>query len=143
MRGISVLTTIHYRWLAGLWTVAILVGFSLPAASLSPVSAVLSFDKAIHFGLFAVFGGLWMRGLCPPGVRDGWARLRRRGVQLFVAGGLFAGGSEVYQHLMPIRRMPDPYDALANVTGLLVGILLSAGALARFRARRSSAEEAS
>lgn len=133
------LSTTHYRWLAGLWTAAILVGFSLPAASLSPVSAALSFDKAIHFGLFAVFGALWMRGLCPPDAQDGWARFRRRGLQLGIAGVLFAGGSEVYQQLMPIRRMADPYDAIADIAGLVVGILLYAIYMARVRARRSTA----
>jgi len=133
------LSTTHYRWLAGLWTVAILVGFSLPAASLSPVSAALSFDKVIHFGLFAVFGGLWMRGLCPPDEEAGWGQFRRRGLQLLGGGVLFAGGSEVYQHLMPIRRMADPYDALADVAGLLVGLLFYATYMARVRARRSTA----
>jgi hypothetical protein len=137
------LSTTHYRWLAALWTVAILVGVSLPAASLSPVSAALSFDKAIHFGLFAVFGALWMRGLCPPASRGGWQRFRRRGLQLGGVGVLFAGGSEVYQQLMPIRRMADPYDAVADIAGLLAGILLYAMYMARVRAQRSTAGQES
>lgn len=135
---LSALSTSHYRWLALLWTAAILGAFSLPASTLSPARSLLDFDKLIHAALFGIFGVLWMRVLCPPGTETVWATLRRRGGQLFGAGVLFAGGTEVYQHVMPIRRMGDPYDALADGTGLLAGIFLY-GVLLHRRARRSSA----
>ena len=80
-------------------------------------------DKIVHFVLFAGFGGLWMRALCSP-VDGAWRQCRRRAVALLVVGGLFAGGSEIYQDLLPIRRSGDPYDAVANGAGLLVSILL-------------------
>lgn len=117
------LNTGHYRILAVLWTVGIVTVCSLPTESLPEVQPALSLDKLVHFGLFAVFGALWMRGLCPP-ERDGLGQcLRRRGLALFVTGGVFAGGVEVYQHLAPLRRLGDPYDALANVLGLFFALL--------------------
>ncbi|MFB6248175.1 MAG: VanZ family protein [Salinibacter sp.] len=116
------LSTTHYRWLAVLWTGAIILACSLPAASFAGVQPGVGADKVVHVVLFAGFGGLWMRAFCPPDV--GWTRVRSRGGRLFLVGALFASGSEVYQQLLPLRRMADPYDALADVVGLLFGILL-------------------
>jgi VanZ family protein len=141
MNVLSALSTAQYRGLALLWTTAILVAFSLPASALSPARTVLAFDKLIHAVLFGVFGCLWMRALCPPDTEAMWTTLRRRGGQLFGVGVLFAGGTEVYQHLMPIRRLGDPYDALADGLGLLVGILIY-GLLVRWRRKQSSTASA-
>lgn len=125
MRSVlSACTTTQYQWLAVLWTAAILGGLSLPPSSLSPAQPILGFDKLIHAVLFGVFGLLWMRVLCPPETAEMWPSLRWRGGQLFGMGVLFAGGTEVYQHVIPVRRMSDPYDALADAVGLLIGILL-------------------
>lgn len=115
------LSTRHYWWLAFLWTVGIVGACSIPAATLRPIGPALSFDKAIHFGLFAGFGFLWMRVLCPPSQAP--ASLWRQGFRLVLWGGLFAVGTEVYQYLLPLQRMGDPYDALANGCGLLVSVL--------------------
>ena len=56
-------------------------------------------------------------------------------------GVLFAGGTEVYQQIIPVRRMSDPYDALADAVGLLIGILLY-GLLARYGYAESSTASA-
>lgn len=114
------LSTTQYRWLAVLWTLGIVAACTIPAASLSPIKPALSADKAIHFGLFAGFGVLWMRVLCPPGTG---ASLRRHALRLLGWGSLFAVGTEVYQHLLPIQRRGDPYDALADGVGLLVAVV--------------------
>jgi hypothetical protein len=135
-------TTTQYRWLAVLWTAAILGGLSLPPSSLSPAQTLLSFDKLIHAVLFGGFGLLWMRVLCPPEAAGNGASLRWRGGQLLGMGVLFAGGTEVYQQIMPVRRMGDPYDALADAVGLLVGILLYS-LLVRYGDAPSSADAAS
>jgi hypothetical protein len=119
------LSTRQYRWLALLWTGGIIVACSLPATSLSSVQPALSADKAIHFFLFAGFGLLWMRVLCPPSAATA-SRLRRYGIHLLGWGSLFAVGTEVYQHLLPIQRTGDPYDALADGGGLLAAVLLYA-----------------
>lgn len=123
MRFFPSLSTTHYQWLAVLWTLGILAACSIPATSLSPIRPALNADKLIHFGLFAIFGGLWMRVLCPPSGTGGSMSHRRMGVAVLLGGGLFAVGTEVYQHLMPIQRMGDPYDALANGSGLLLAVV--------------------
>lgn len=111
----------YYWWAAVLWTIGILIGCSIPPSTLTPVGPALSFDKLIHFGLFAVFGVLWMGVLCP--VRETTKRhLWRQGAGLSLVGVLFAGATEVYQHLLPIRRMGDPYDALADSVGVVAGV---------------------
>jgi hypothetical protein len=117
------LTPQQYRWMAVLWTGAIVVACSIPAPTLSPLGPALSADKAIHLGLFAVFGGLWMRALCPPSTGAAPAHLRRYGLRVLGWGGLFAVGTEVYQHVMPLQRMGDPYDALANGVGLVLSVV--------------------
>jgi hypothetical protein len=37
---------------------------------------------------------------------------------VFRRGLLFAVGTEVYQHLLPVQRMADPYDVTADLLGL-------------------------
>jgi hypothetical protein len=116
------LTTAHYRWIAVLWTLGILAACSIPASSLSPIGPALSYDKLVHLALFAIFGALWMRALCPPTAEVSRSWLRRLGVRLLLLGSLFAIGTEVYQHVLPLQRMGDPYDALADGAGLGLGI---------------------
>lgn len=123
MGTLSFLSTAQYRWLAILWTAGILAALSLPPSSLSSVEPGLSYDKALHFVLFGVFGGLWMRALCPPEGADLGRRLRRHAVRSMTFGGLFAVMSEVYQWLLPTGRMAESYDVLADAVGLTAGIL--------------------
>jgi hypothetical protein len=125
------LSTRHYRWLAVLWTIGIVVAFSLPPRSLSSVQPALSYDKLAHAVLFAVFASLWMRVLCPPEATPSSWRLSRYGLLLLVMGGIFAAGSELYQHVLPVRRTGDPYDFLADGVGLLLGIGLYAWGVRR------------
>jgi hypothetical protein len=130
-------STTTYWWLATLWTGAIVLAFSVPTPSLGAVQPALGLDKGIHAALFAVFGALWMRVLCPPGPARAGVRFRRQAGRLLLLGGLFAGGSEVYQKLLPVPRMADPYDALADAVGLVFGIVLY-GAYLRWRAPRTA-----
>ena len=97
------------RTLALAWTLAILVGCSLPGNAI-PSSDWLSFDKVLHLTAFVGFGWLWLRAF------------PRAGLTILLSGLLFAVGTEVYQHLMPIGRFFDPFDALADVLGLLLGL---------------------
>jgi len=120
------LTTTHYRWLAVLWTIGIVVACSLPPRSLSAVQPALGYDKIAHVGLFVGFAGLWMRVLCPPDRRPSMSGLGWYGLLLLGLGGAFAAGSEVYQHVLPLGRTGDPYDFLADGVGLLLGIVLYA-----------------
>lgn len=120
MSPFSRLRTVHYQVLAGLWTVGILLALTIPTGSIPEVHSPFGLDKVVHFVLFAGFGLLWLRGLCPPARIRGSSHMSRRGVLLLVGGVLFAMGTELYQHFAPIGRMADPYDAAADLLGFLV-----------------------
>ncbi|WP_263790570.1 hypothetical protein [Salinibacter sp.] len=122
MRILSSLRTVHYRLLATLWTVGILVALTFPTGSM-PDAQATGLDKVVHAGLFAGFGILWLRGLCPPDTERLSACFRRRGGMFFVGGLLFAVGTEVYQHLLPVQRMADPYDVTADLLGFGVAFV--------------------
>lgn len=107
-------------WLAGLWTVAIVIACSVPGPSLPP-SPFFSFDKVVHVALFAPFAWLWRRAVGP---RDG---------AILLASAGFAVAIEVWQQLPVIGRSADPADAVADIAGALLGLGL-ARALDRRRA---------
>jgi len=112
------LTTTHYRAAALLWTIGIVIACLIPASTLSSVQPTVGLDKLVHVVLFAGFGGLWMRALCPPEAAAERPVLWRWTVGVFVIGIGVAVGTEVLQQVAPIRRMGDPYDVLANLLGL-------------------------
>jgi len=94
---------------AVLWTSILMVGFSIPGQTLHSFS-LTSPDKFAHFGGFMVLAILWLRVHPTSAVR------------IIVYGALFGILVEVYQHVMPIGRSFDIYDALADFGGLLVGV---------------------
>lgn len=120
MRPFPSMKTVHYRLLAALWTAGIVLAMSIPTGNFGKIQPELGFDKVIHVILFAGFGILWLRGLCPPDDERLSRCFRRRGGLFFVAGVLFAAGTEVYQYLLPIGRMADPYDVTADLVGFVV-----------------------
>jgi hypothetical protein len=122
MHVLSSLRTVHYRLLAILWTVGILVALTVPTGSV-PDTQTTGLDKVVHAVLFAGFGLLWLRGLCPPGQSGLRACFRRRGGLFFVGGVLFAAGTEVYQQLLPLQRVADPYDVMADLFGFVVAFV--------------------
>ena len=74
-------------------------------------------DKVIHFSMFATFGAAWLAEGKDPGKRGS----RARWVMLAVVA--LAIGTELAQGHPAIDRDPDPFDALADCFGGLVGIL--------------------
>lgn len=116
---LSSFRTVHYRLLAVLWTGGILLAMSLPAGNLPNPDSSFGLDKIVHVVLFAGFGWLWLRGLCSPDGERVSACFRQRGVGFLVVAVLFAVGTEVYQHLLPIQRLADPYDVMADLVGVL------------------------
>lgn len=115
--------TSYYRLIAALWTIGIVLAMTIPTGRLASVQPEVSVDKLAHIILFAGFGGLWLRGLCPPDGEELPSCFRRRGGLFFVAGVLFAVGTEMYQHFLPIRRMADPYDVTADLVGFVAAFV--------------------
>jgi len=91
------------------WTLAIVAGCSIPGDAF-PQLTLLSQDKLLHLAAFAGFALLWAR-VFP----DAGGRILLGGIALGLA-------TEVYQHLMPIGRFFDPFDALADTVGLLLAL---------------------
>ena len=116
------MTRTAYRALAILWSLGIIVAYSLPGSTLPAGPELLGWDKIAHFGLFAGFGFLWMRVLHP---RRGTSRatVPKRMIVFLLVSLLLAVSGEVYQSLLP-ERTPDPYDALANALGVSAAVLL-------------------
>jgi VanZ family protein len=115
----------HWFWkLLALAGTFVLLALCLCPSSWLPVtehasSIGLPTDKVAHVALFAQFTALWT--MAGPRGRAGW---RWRGAVL-AAGLALAVATEAAQGLPLIARDPDPYDALADSVGALVGILVA------------------
>ena len=115
------------RRLAVLWTLLILAACSLPGSSV-PDMGSLPYDKIAHFGFFFVYTLLWMH----TSRRPFWQRALLIGSTGVAYGVLI----EIYQGWLPFKRSGEPLDALADVAGLLVGLVTYYGI--HFRDRRSA-----
>lgn len=99
------------------WTLLILAGCSIPGNDIPKIGFDLfEMDKLVHFSMFLVYGWLWSMAL-PQTMQS---KLSWVGVS-----GLFYGiGTEIYQGMLPWDRTPDPMDAMANMLGLFMAILV-------------------
>lgn len=97
---------------APLWTLLIVGLCSIPGTELPDVP-VLHLDKLVHLSLFAVFAVLWL-------IR----RPRVGFVYVAIFGAALAIVTEPYQGWLSLGRVPDPFDAVANLVGLAIGIAL-------------------
>lgn len=94
--------------IASIWSVILLAGASIPGVALHSVE-IFTYDKLWHTFGFALFAFLWLR--CFP----------KHLLQIGLAGAMFGILIEIYQHVMPIGRFFDLYDALADFAGLGLG----------------------
>ncbi|MCB9182863.1 MAG: VanZ family protein [Flavobacteriales bacterium] len=105
------------RW-ALLWALLILVLCLMPGAALPAWdwADVLSVDKLVHAGLFAVLGVLLFIGIS----RHYRARELRSATVLAVilVGIAYGGGLELMQMLSALGRRGDWNDFIANATGM-------------------------
>ena len=99
------------RRLAIGWTVLIVAACLVPGDQVPEVELRLfSPDKVVHVVMFLLFGWLWMRA-----APERTARVVGGGVALAFA-------IEVWQAVLPINRFGDPYDVLADLVGLALGV---------------------
>lgn len=94
------------------WTLVIVALCSLPPSEI-PAPDVVGVDKLAHFAVFAVFAWLWLRA------SNSESAVRN----VLIAGFLLAMLTEMYQGVLPFERDPSMLDAVANLAGLLAGIV--------------------
>lgn len=115
------MTVTHYRILAGFWTIAILVAYSIPTTGL-PAETIIQMDKVAHFTMFLGFGFLWMHALHRRrGEKQQKTTSPLRAWGLIGLGATLSVLAEVYQAQLPYRAA-EPYDAAANVLGLIIAV---------------------
>jgi hypothetical protein len=100
-------STLLWRWAFGVAMAVQLMVLYAPRAPAGP--QVNGFDKVVHLFIFAapVFAALMV------GIRARWA--------LVVVIALHAPISELIQHFVLPHRSGDVFDALADLSGVLVG----------------------
>lgn len=95
-------------WLAIGWTIIIFIGCAWPGDGLPSQDNI---DKFEHAGIFLLFALLWLNA----GKSIRWVLL---------VGAAYGMGIEIFQGVMPIGRTFDWYDALADVVGAGLGVLV-------------------
>lgn len=112
----------HLR-LALLWALLILVLCLLPGRDLPQWrwADLLSLDKWVHAGLFAVLVVLLVVGLKRQ-YGTAWARSRGLWTSA-IACILYGVALELMQGLLMQGRTADPLDAAANTAGTLIGLV--------------------
>ncbi len=127
-------STISGRTLVALaWTTVVLLLCLLPAGwvpehrSTTAMFHIPHLDKVVHFGLFGVLGGLWMRT----------SRVRDLSLGVLVLGLVLAVLTELIQGLPVISRDSDLLDAIADVAGVIAGVAL----VSTYRVLRGSRAE--
>ncbi len=102
--------------LAIAWTITLVIGLSLPRGAVPDLGGLFDFDKLIHAAIFACFAGLWLLGTRGPW----WPRAG--GVLL--AAIVLAFGTEWLQGALRGGRTPDLYDAIADIIGASVVMIV-------------------
>ncbi|MEO0557314.1 MAG: VanZ family protein [Bacteroidota bacterium] len=92
-------------------SLAVLALCSIPGTSL-PQVRLLTADKLAHLVMFAALGWAWLRAF-PDKVA--W---------VLTGGAAFAVFTEVWQHTLPIGRTGDPADAIADILGLAIAVVV-------------------
>lgn len=101
-----------------LWAMGIFIGSSIPAHYL-PEFVILSPDKLLHIGVFFVFTVLVYRAIRFQKNDSSPEHFVRATLLISVGYGAF---DELHQYFVP-GRAPDPFDILADIIGVGIGLL--------------------
>lgn len=109
------MTIQKYRFLLAFWTIIIIVSLSIPGSTI-PKTTIFGLDKWVHGFLFLI----WTLMLL-----NSFQNISRKHIIFIcIVGLMFAVSSELYQQTFIINRQADIFDAIADVIGLLMGIVL-------------------
>ncbi len=103
------------------WTV-IMMGLLLGSGSGFPGSQIAGTDLVVHFGIFGVWAFLIGQSFYK---QAQWPVLKfHRGFYVLVLGVLLAAGTEAVQGFLLWSRSANPGDYVADVLGLMTGLLI-------------------
>jgi len=103
------------------WTI-ITMGLMLGSGSGFPGSQITGSDLVVHFGIFGIWAFLISQSFYK---QAQWPVLKfHRGFFVLVLGVLLAAGTEALQGFLLWSRSADLGDYVADVLGLLVGLLV-------------------
>jgi VanZ family protein len=116
------LTTKQYLFWAISWTIIILIIVGIPGNQIPRVSKFIDLfqpDKIVHLAMFAPFSYLWALYIY------GLTSSRKRSVYFVLVLGMFyAIISELLQKYVFIGRNANVPDAIADIVGVIVGIVV-------------------
>lgn len=93
--------------------------FFMPTSGL-PKVGISQFDKVVHISIFVILSILWQFYFFKRGVENS-----RKFVFIFLLSMLVYGILiEVFQELFTVSRTADPFDVLANMIGVAIGIAI-------------------
>lgn len=119
MRRILLWVEKYKHYLLLIWILLVLIATLIPGNKLPKNpnwATLLQPDKLVHLVIFGVLNFLLLSNLK--------IRNRKKVILCFVIGIVLAGGTEILQGILPIKRSMNIYDMIANIIGLFLGFLL-------------------
>jgi VanZ family protein len=111
-----------YRLAVG-WTIFILIIVLLPASLFSSGNSNLNLpylDKFVHLFLFAVFSWLWLNASTKTHYKSPHKNIF---LKILILGTIFGISTELFQSINLIGRNNSCFDVIANILGILIGML--------------------
>jgi len=109
---------IRYFWKPGIWLAVILYLSLMPGEEIPriPLFSMPHFDKLVHFIFYFVFALLL--------IKPYFTILKRAYLLSFLTALTISGCIEILQATLTKQRHGDWFDFLANLTGIVVALLL-------------------
>lgn len=107
-------------WFPSIWMIFILILMGIPAKDLPDFdwANLLSFDKWVHFGLFAILCILWFKPLS--------SATKKPALFSLIISFIYSFLTEFFQEFFVSDRICDIFDIAANLAGSTVGWLIIA-----------------
>lgn len=105
------------RWMAILWTTAVIVGSLMSGGSLNTGLPIMRVDKVLHFVAYFGMALLWARGL-------GLAKKIGPLSLLLIVLALLGWAIEIGQIKISTDRYYETSDIIANIVGAICGVVV-------------------